>query len=122
MTAPKIDRVDDYLARVSPDRRAALGRLRAQIHAVAPQATEGISYGMPAFRLGERYFLGFGATKTHCSFYVGREPLQAYAPRLATYRVWKGTINFTPDRPIPARLVAELIRCRLADYAKQLPR
>ncbi len=86
---------------------------------MAPQATEGISYGMPAFRLGDRYFLGFGTTQTHCSFYVGRAPLQVCAPQLAGYRVWKGTINFTPDRPIPARLVQELIRCRLAEYAQE---
>ena len=119
MTTTKSDRVDAYLARVSPQKRAALELLRAQIHAVAPQATEAISYGMPAFRLSDRYFLGFGATKTHCSFYAGRAPLQVCAPQLAGYRVWKGTINFTPDRPIPARLVAELIRCRLADYAQE---
>lgn len=112
-------KIDDYLACLPDDRRAALERLRAQIHAVAPQATEAISYGMPAFRLGERYFLGFGATKTHCSFYAGRAPLQAYAPRLASYRVWKGTINFTPDHPIPDHLVQELIRCRLAEYAQE---
>jgi uncharacterized protein YdhG (YjbR/CyaY superfamily) len=101
MTATKIDRVDDYLALLPEERRTALERLRAEVHAAAPAATEAISYGMPAFRLGERYFLGFGATKTHCSFYVGRAPLQACAPQLAGYRVWKGTINFTPGSPDP---------------------
>jgi uncharacterized protein YdhG (YjbR/CyaY superfamily) len=111
--------IDDYLARVPQDRRTGLEQLRAQVRAAAPAATEAIIYGMPAFRLGERYFLGFGATKTHCSFYVGRAPLQACAPQLASYRVWKGTINFTPDRPIPARLVEELMRCRLAEYAQE---
>jgi uncharacterized protein YdhG (YjbR/CyaY superfamily) len=119
MTTTKIDRIDDYLARLPEERRTALGRLRTQIHAAAPDATEAISYGMPAFRLGDRYFLGFGATKTHWSFYAGRAPLQAYAPQLASYRVWKGTINFTPDHPIPARVVRELIRCRLAEYAQE---
>lgn len=109
-------KIDDYLARVPQDRRAVLEGLRAQIHALAPAATEGISYGMPAFRLGDRYFLGFGATKTRCSFYVGRAPLQACAPQLASYRVWKGTINFTPDHPIPDHLVQELICRRLAEY------
>jgi uncharacterized protein YdhG (YjbR/CyaY superfamily) len=111
--------VDGYLANLPQDRRAALERLRAQIHAMAPQATEAISYGMPAFRLGDRYFLGFGATRTRCSFYVGRMPLQACAPQLGSYRVWKGTINFTPDHPLPNHLVQELVRCRLAEYALQ---
>jgi uncharacterized protein YdhG (YjbR/CyaY superfamily) len=119
MTATKIGTVDNYLALLPQDRRAALERLRAQIHAAAPDATEAISYGMPAYRLGDRYFLGFGATETHCSFYVGRAPLQVFAPQLAGYRVWKGTINFTPDRPIPDHLVEELVRCRLEEYPQE---
>ena len=109
-------KIDDYLSGIPTDKRAALERLRAKVHAVAPNATEAISYGMPAFRLGERYLLGFGASRTHCSFYVGRAPLQACAPQLASYRVWKGTINFTPEHPLPDRLVQELIRRRLAEY------
>ena len=119
MTPTKIREIDGYLAHLPENRRAALERLRAQIHALAPDATEAMSYGMPAFRLGNRYFLGFGATKTHCSFYTGRAPLQACAPQLAGYRVWKGTINFTPDHQIPDQLVAELVRCRLAEYAQR---
>ncbi len=42
--------------------------------------------------------------------------MQACAPHLKGYRVWKGTINFTPDRPIPDALVEKLVRCRLAEY------
>ena len=108
--------IDDYLTRVSDEKRAVLERLRAEIHAVVPDATETISYGMPAFRLGDRYLVGFAATKTACSFYVGRVPVQTYAPHLEGFRVWKGTINFTPDRPLPDRLVEKLLRCRLAEY------
>ena len=63
--------IDDYLASVPDDKRALLAQLRTQIRAAASAATETISYGMPAFRLGERYFLGLGTTKTHCSFTSG---------------------------------------------------
>ena len=108
-------RIDDYLAHVRDDQRAALERLRAQIEATVPDATGTISYGMPAFRLRDRYFLGFGATKRYCSFYVGRAPVQAFAGELDRYRTWKGTINFTPDHPIPEDLVEKLVRCRLAE-------
>ncbi len=111
-----MNQIDDYLARVSDDKRAALERLRAQIRSLVPQATEAISYGMPAFRLGERYFAGLGATKQACSLYIGRVPVQACAHDLAGYRVWKGTVNFCADRPLPNELVAKLVRFRLAEY------
>jgi uncharacterized protein YdhG (YjbR/CyaY superfamily) len=108
--------IDDYLASVPDDKRAALKRLRAQIRAVAPEATEVISYGRPAFRLGERYFMGFSSTTRSCSFYAGRAPVQVCADDLASYRTWKGTINFEPGRPLPDELVARLVQVRLAEF------
>ena len=107
--------IDEFLAGVPDDKRSVLERLRAQIHAAAPDATEAISYGMPAFRLDGRYFVGFGVAKGHCSFYTGRAPIVAHADELAGYRLWKGTINFQPDRPLPAELVTKLIGVRLAE-------
>jgi uncharacterized protein YdhG (YjbR/CyaY superfamily) len=108
--------IDDYLSSIPDDKRAALTRIREQIRAAAPDATEVISYGTPAYRLGERYFMGFSATKRSCSFYAGRAPVQACADELATYRVWKGTINFKPARPLPDELVAKLVQIRLSEY------
>jgi uncharacterized protein YdhG (YjbR/CyaY superfamily) len=108
--------IDEYLAGVPDDQRAALQRLREQIHAAAPDATEAISYGLPAFRLGGRFFAGFGATKTQCSFYAGKAPLEALASELTGYKLWKGTINFRADRPLPAELVTKLVQVRLAEH------
>ncbi len=108
--------IDDYLACVPDDQRAALTRLRSRIRAAAPQATEAMSYGLPAFRLDGRYFAGFGATKRACSFYAGRAPVRAFADELADYRTWQGTINFMADRPLPDALVAKLVACRLAEF------
>ncbi len=108
--------IDEYLAGIPHDQRAALERLRDQIHAAAPDATEAISYGRPAFKLDGRYFVGFGAAKEHCSFYAGRAPIEAYADELTGYQLWKGTISFQPDRPLPAELVAKLVQVRLAEY------
>ncbi len=108
--------IDEYLAALPDDTRSALERLREQIHAAAPDATETISYARPAFRLDGRYFMGFGAAKDHCSLYVGRAPLQALADELAPHRLWKGTINFQPDQPLPAELVTKLVRLRVAEY------
>jgi len=108
--------IDDYLARIPEAQRAALERLRSRIGAAAPDATEAISYGLPAFRLDGRYFAGFGAKKRACSFYAGRVPVLAFADELAGYQSWKGTINFTADRPLPDALVDKLVECRLTEF------
>jgi uncharacterized protein YdhG (YjbR/CyaY superfamily) len=68
-----------------------------------------------ATKLDGRCFLGFGAAKEYCSFYTGRAPMEAHAAELAGYRLWKGTINFPPDRPLPTELVAKLVQARLTE-------
>ncbi len=102
--------IDEYLASVPEVKRAALERLRDQIRASAPDATEAISYGLPAFKLDGRWLVGFSATKKHCSFYAGAGPLKAHTEELAGYQLRKGTINFPPDRPLPPQLVSKLVQ------------
>ena len=108
--------VDEYLAGVPDDKRVALERLRAQIKAAVPDATESISYGLPTFKLDGHWFVAFGVAKNHCSFYAGAAPLHALAGELAGYRLRKGTIHFPADRPLPAELVAKLIEVRIAEH------
>jgi uncharacterized protein YdhG (YjbR/CyaY superfamily) len=108
--------IDEYLAGVPDDQRRALDRLRELIREAAPNAVETISYGRPALRLDGRYFVGFGVTRTGCSFFTGRAPIDAHAAELAGYRTWKGTINFRPDQPLPAELVSRLVRARVGEF------
>jgi uncharacterized protein YdhG (YjbR/CyaY superfamily) len=107
--------IDEYLAGVPDDKRAALERLREQIHAAAPDATETISYDVPGFKVDGRYLVGFGAAKGHCSFHTGRAPIEAHADELSGYRLGKGTINFQPDQPLPAELVKKLVEVRVVE-------
>ncbi len=110
---PKPATIDDYLARVSSDQRAALNRLRKAIRAAAPRAEECISYQLPAFRLDGRMLVWFGAGANHCAFYPGAV-VQAFKRELLDYKTSKGTIRFQPDHPIPAALVRKLVRARIA--------
>src|SRR5439155_2168719 len=61
--------IDEYLAAVPVDKRRALAKLRTQIRAAPPGATEGISYGVPTFKLEGRLLVSFGAAVAHCSLY-----------------------------------------------------
>ena len=99
--------IDEYLAPLSPEKRAALEKLRRDIRAAAPGAEECISYGIPAFRLGGKLLVGFGAAAKHCAFYPGAHPIEAHKEELEAYDTSKGTIRFRPDQPLAGRAGAE---------------
>jgi uncharacterized protein YdhG (YjbR/CyaY superfamily) len=108
--------IDEYLADVKPDQRAALEVLRKSIHAVAPRTEECISYGIPAFRLNERSLVFFGAWANHCSFYPGSSTtLKKFGDDLKGFQITKGTIRFSPDNPLPITLVKKLVKARMVE-------
>lgn len=111
--------IDEYLEPLSSEKRAALQRLRRTIRAAAPQAQECISYGIPAFRLGAKLLVAFGAAANHCSFYAGAHPIKAHELELEAYDTSKGTIRFPADEPLPATLVRRLIKTRIAERGTQ---
>ena len=107
--------IDDYLAALSDDKRAALEKLRKTIRAAAPKAEECISYQLPAFRL-DGMLVGFGAAANHCAFYLmSSSTVKAHQDELKGYDTSKGTIRFPPDKPLPAALVRKLVKARMAE-------
>ncbi|MGH7176881.1 MAG: iron chaperone [Tepidisphaeraceae bacterium] len=106
--------IDAYLKTVASDKRGALQKLRKLIHAAAPGAGECISYQVPAFRLGGRLLVAFGAGANHCAFYPGAYPIESHRSELKAYDTSKGTIRFQPDKPLPPTLVRKLVKARVA--------
>jgi uncharacterized protein YdhG (YjbR/CyaY superfamily) len=109
--------IDEYLAPLSAEKRAALEKLRRAIRAAAPRAEECISYQIPGFRLGGRLLVSFGAAANHCAFYPGAHPVEAHKDELKAYSTSKGTIRFRADSPLPATLVRKLVKTRIAENA-----
>src|SRR5262245_51568765 len=96
----RVKNINEYLARLSADKRASLQKLRRIIQAAAPKAEECISYQLPAFRLDGRVLVCFGAATKHCSFFPGSGmTVAAHAKLLNGFDTSKGTIRFTPDKP-----------------------
>jgi uncharacterized protein YdhG (YjbR/CyaY superfamily) len=109
--------IDEYLAAVTDEQRAALTKLRQTIKAAAPLAEECISYQIPAFRQNGM-LVGFGATKNHCAFYLmSGSMVDDFTDELEGYDTSKGTIRFSPDKPLPKTLVRKLVKARLAENA-----
>lgn len=109
-------RIDDYLATLPADQQEALQRLRSQIARVVPDAVETISYGMPTFKLRDRFLVSFAGWKEHCSIYpLSGTFLEAHADELKGSGRTKGSLHFTPEAPLPEPLLESLIRERVAD-------
>ncbi|HET8568128.1 MAG TPA: DUF1801 domain-containing protein [Candidatus Limnocylindria bacterium] len=105
--------IDEYLARLPPDQRAALTKVRKTIRAAAPDAVESISYGVPTYKLGGKPLLYFGAGKAHCSIYA----VDVDMPELERFDRSKGTVRFTPDDPVPASVVTKIVKRRMKAVA-----
>lgn len=105
--------VDAYLAAVPEPQRSVLEDLRRRIRSAAPDASEGISYGMPAFLLSGKPLAGYAASKGHCSYFpMSGSVVATLGDRLAGYETRKGTVHFQAAAPLPTDLVAALVSAR----------
>jgi uncharacterized protein YdhG (YjbR/CyaY superfamily) len=108
--------IDEYLATVKGERRAALERLRATIRKIVPRAEECIAYRLCAFRLDGRYVAGFAATAKGCSYYpFSGSTLVTLGDALEGYGRTRGALHFEPGEPLPVALVRRLVRARIAE-------
>jgi uncharacterized protein YdhG (YjbR/CyaY superfamily) len=106
--------VDEYLAGVSEPARSTLKRMRAVIRSAAPpEATEAISYGMPAFKY-KGLLVWFAAFSDHCSLFPTAAVIQAFKKELKDFQISKGTIRFPLGKPLPAALVKKMVKARVA--------
>lgn len=114
--AKKPNTIDEYLARLSADKRAALQKVRMAIRSAIPNGKECLAYGMPAFRLNGKCLVAFRAAANHCSFHpMSGATVAAHQADLAGYDTSTGTIRFEPSKPLPARLIARLVKARIEE-------
>lgn len=109
------ENVDEYLAALPENARAALAKLRKAIKTVAPEASESISYQIPMYKQ-DGPLVAFAAFANHYGFYVmSPHVLKEHAGELKQYKQGKGSIQFPVDKPIPTPLVKKLVKARLAE-------
>jgi uncharacterized protein YdhG (YjbR/CyaY superfamily) len=111
--------VEDYLATLPDDRRAAVEELRRTIRTAAPEAMETIAYEMPAFRShGGQFLVSYAAFKNHYSLFpASAAVIEALGEAIEPYLAGKGTIRFPASRPIPVALVTEVVMVRLKEVS-----
>ena len=93
-------------------------KLRKTIKAAAPEATEAISYQMPAFKDHGRILVYYAAFRDHYSLFLASgKVIEDHEEALKPYFTGKGTIRFEIGKPLPVALVKELIKAKLEENA-----
>jgi uncharacterized protein YdhG (YjbR/CyaY superfamily) len=103
--------IDDYIDRCAPDVQPILRHVRATIAKAAPDATETISYSIPAFKL-RRIVVYFAAFRNHVGLYPPVKGNAALERAVAPYAGEKGNLRFPIHRKIPYGLIARIVKFR----------
>ena len=104
--------VDSYIAQQSEPNKSNLKAMRHLILEIEPSLKQGISYGIPAFKLDKDVVCGIAARKTGCSFYpFSGSVLAALKTDLVKYKQTKSALHF--DSPLPKTLVRKLMTQRM---------
>ena len=115
------ENVEEYLAALPDDRRAALEEMRRTVNAAAPEATETIAYSMPALRShGGQFLVSYAAYKKHYSLFpASGAVVAALGKDLTPYLAGKGTIQFPANEPLPLALVRRIVEIRVGENAER---
>lgn len=108
--------IEDSLAGIPQPGRDCLQRIIGIARAAAPNAVDGVSYGMPALKVDGRPLIGVTASAKHMSvFPFSPEVIDGVRDKLRDFSLSKGTIRFTAEHPVPDDVVQEIVRLRLAE-------
>lgn len=118
MAKTKYQSIDEYIAAFPEDTQNALEEVRSIIKSLAPTAQEKISYQMAAFEAQGKDFIYVAGWKKHISMYPIPAGTEAFNQAVLKYADGKGTVKFPLDQPLPAKLIRQIVKYRLADHLK----
>lgn len=112
--------VGEYIARVPQPARALIHKMRAAIRSVVPrEATEVISYRIPAFRSNKGVLVWYAAFSDHLSLFPTASVIVAFKKELKAFSTSKGTIHFSTERPLPITLIKKIVKARVAQLERK---
>jgi len=106
--------MDEYIKKQPEQVREILTKIREMVREIAPEAKEGMGYGVPSFSLNGPlvYFAGF---KKHIGFYPTPSGVKAFKDELVGYKTSEGAIQFPLDKPIPYQIIEKIIRFKVKE-------
>jgi uncharacterized protein YdhG (YjbR/CyaY superfamily) len=118
MTKTNFVSMDEYIATFPEETRKKLEEVRSVIQAVVPGARAKISYQIGAFELNGKDFINFAGWKNHISIYPIPSGSEAFNKEVSQYASGKGTLRFPLDKPLPSKLIRQVVEYRIADHVK----
>ena len=117
METKKYQTIDEYINDLPKETGIILESIRKTIQQIVPQATETISYNMPAFKMN-KILVYFAAFKNHIGFYALPSGNSAFQKELSQYKTGKGSIQFPLDQEIPMELIKRIVLFRVSEIQK----
>lgn len=108
-TRPTTTSIDEYIQGFPCETQKALEEMRALIKAVAPDATETISYAIPTFDLNGRHLVHFAGFAKQVGFYPIPSATEAFKEDLEPYKRGKGSVQFPLGEPLPTDLIRRIV-------------
>jgi uncharacterized protein YdhG (YjbR/CyaY superfamily) len=112
--------VEEYITSFPKEVQDILLQVRKTILQHAPDATEGIAYGMPAYKLKGKPLVYFGGYSKHIGFYATPTGHSKFEAELAVYKQGKGSVQFPLKQPIPYELIGRIVAFRVAETLDKL--
>lgn len=109
--------IDEYIERYPANVQKLLQKIRKTIQKAAPDATEVISYQMPAFKQN-RVVVYFAGYTNHIALYPAPRGAKEFKKELAEYEGGKGTVQFPLDQPVPYDLITRIVKHRIRENAE----
>ena len=103
--------IDGYIAAQAATHQPLLKKLRETIRKAAPGAEEVISYSMPAYKF-HGMLVYFAAHEKHIGFYAMKSTMTIFKDKISNYQSGEATMRFALDKPIPVKLVSEIVKFR----------
>lgn len=112
--------VDQYIKQFPGETQKRLESIRACVDKAAPAANEGISYGMPAYKLNGKPLVYFASYEHHIGFYGTPSTHIAFAKQLAKFKQGKGSVQFPHAQSLPLTLIKAMVKFRVNAVAKKI--
>jgi len=112
---PDFKNVDEYIRTFPENTQEILKQVRTVIKREAPDAEEGISYGMPGYKLKGKPLVYFAGYPKHIGFYATPAGHSEFSKELSKYKQGKGSVQFPLNKPIPYDLIARITKFRVKE-------
>ncbi len=107
--------IEAYLTAVPAEAIETVNKIRQIIKQTAPEAEEGLSYGIGGFQQNGKYFIYYSGYEKHASIYPAPREHEDFEEELSHYKGGKGTVQFPLGKPLPTELIERIVLFRLRE-------